>query len=683
MIVPQYQVGGNTAVTPEEIVDIIPEQEAEDQRIQQSEQNYLNELEANSQKRIANEEKMWGQLGDLSTTIQGIVQKRRDKYIEDRKAQISFDVLTKGVSPELEAHFEGERELLFDTDLKTQEFAHKYEAETGDSLTANEFRNMSGWEKYHLAEEYARQKAKGYNEYFYKAYEDTTVTVIRDGQEVTIRNDQVMSPSEQAALDEKIKFNYARQFSGLNEALVAKIVKPEIDKYDDLRRTKQAAARENAYQLQQSEADKRFVEFGFATANPADGYNNAHKFAARYAAKNGTSISVGRIAFKDYLVDLVSENKITYPEAMSILYHEEQARDGSMKSMTSWKEWSDLPHDLAKAAEKGTQAKKDLEEANIAADLQVIRQQDNLTNQQKAQMMDVYRQKYDGYVPSEIQGALAGHLDDDRARDMLKQADRYQGGVYDFQLANVSTDVYNEYKDKIIGTSAMTAGSSDAKKASALIKAYTNEGTGDQFGETDAKSVEWITLNGNLTEVFNDAYEAQYMRNGQIVSTPQEAFKAGMRAVEEVIGNAGKVRELMNTDYEAGSDDYERSIRVAMGQAGGGKWKKNKITSSPTIDKELLDWSQSPLKQTKDLPQYIKDVARRVGISPFDLAQSQLKYLQEDYKPEKSKEQDPDVSRLIYFHPTPSRITRARILSESKGEETNIYNTKALRRDDM
>ena len=681
-LVPQYQVGGNTAVTPEQIVDIIPEQEAEDQRIQQSEQNYLNELEANSQKRIANEEKMWGQLGDLSTTIQGIVQKKRDKYIEDRKAQISFDVLTKGVSPELEAHFEGERELLFDTDLKTQEFAHKYEAETGDSLTANEFRNMSGWEKYHLAEEYARQKAKGYNEYFYKAYEDTTVTVIRDGKEVTINNETVNSPSEQAALDEKIKFNYAKQFSGLNEALVAKIVKPEIDKYDELRRTKQATERENAYQLKRQESDKRFIEFGFATANPADGYNNAHKFAARYAAQNGTSISVGRMAFKDYLVDLVSENKITYPEAMSILYHEEQARDGSMKSMTSWKEWSDLPHDLAKAAEKGTQAKKDLEEANIAADLQVIRQQDNLTNQQKAQMMDVYRQKYDGYVPSEIQGALAGHLDDDRARDMLKQADRYQNGVYDFQLANVSTDVYNEYKDKIIGTSALTPGSSDAKKASALIKAYTNQGTGDTFGETDAKSVEWLTLNDNLTEVFNEAYQAQYMRNGQVVSTPQEAYKAGMRAVEEVIANDGKVRELMKPDFEAGSDDYERSIRVAMGQAGGGKWKKNKITSSPTIDKELLDWSQSPLKQTKDLPQYIKDVARRIGISPFDLAQSQLKYLQEDYKPEKSKELDPNISRLIFFQPTPSRITRARISSES-GDDLSIYNNPALVKSDI
>tara|TARA_B100000902_G_scaffold3692_1_gene4733 strand:+ start:5973 stop:8024 length:2052 start_codon:yes stop_codon:yes gene_type:complete len=681
-LVPQYQVGGN-AVTPEQIVDIIPEQEAEDQRIQQSEQNYLNELEANSQKRIANEEKMWGQLGDLSTTIQDLVQKKRDKYVEDRKAQIAFDVLTKGVSPDLEAHFEGTRELLFDTDLKTQSFAQKYEAETGDSVTANEFRNMSGWEKYYLAEEYARQKAKGYNEYVYKAYENTSVTVIRDGKEVTITNDDVMSPSEQAALDEKIKFNYARQFTGLNETLVAKIVKPEIDKYDDLRRKKQAAARENAYQIQRNEADKRFVEHGFVTANPADGYDNAHKFAARYAAQNGTSLAVGRIAFKENLINLVSENKITYPEAMSILYHEEQARDGSMKSLTSWKEWSDLPQELAEAAQKGTKAKLAQKQADIAADLQVIKSQEDLTNQQKSQMMEVYRQKYGGYVPSEIQGALAGHLDDDVARDMLKQANRYQGGVYDFQLADVSTEVYNEYKDKVIGTSAMTPGSSQNKKASALIKAYTNQGTGDTFGETDAKSVEWLTLNDNLTEVFNEAYEAAYLRNGQVVNSPEEAYKAGMRAVEEVIGNAGKVRELMSSDYEEGSDAYEKSIRVGMGQAGGGKWKKNRITSSPTIDQELLEWSKSPLTLTKDLPQYIKDVARRLGISPFDLAQSQLKHIEEDYKPKESKEQDPNISHLIYYQPTPSRITRARIYSDSNGEETSIYNNKALIRDDI
>jgi len=299
------------------------------------------------------------------------------------------------------------------------------------------------------------------------------------------------------------------------------------------------------------------------------------------------------------------------------------------------------------------------------------------------QMMDIYRQKYDGYVPSEIQGALAGHLDDDVARDMLKQANRYQNGVYDFQLANVSTEVYNEYKDKLIGNNAMTPGSAQHKKAAQYIKAYTNEGTGDQFGETDAKSIEWLNLNDNLTEVFNTAYQAHYMRNGQVVSTPEEAYDAGMRAVEAIIANDGKVRELMKSDYEDDGDEtYERNIRIAMGQAGGGKWKKNRITTSKQIDQELLEWSATPLKRTQDLPQYIKDLARRIGISPFDLAQSQLKYLQEDYKPEKSKELDPNISRLIFFQPTPSRITRARISSES-GDDLSIYNNPALVKSDI
>ena len=83
----------------------------------------------------------------------------------------------------------------------------------------------------------------------------------------------------------------------------------------------------------------RMIELGFATANPEDGHQLAHDWAARYAARNRTTIGAGRIAFKENLVDLVSQNKITYPEAMSIVNHEITARDGSTKTMTSWKEW--------------------------------------------------------------------------------------------------------------------------------------------------------------------------------------------------------------------------------------------------------------------------------------------------------------------------------------------------------
>ena len=85
------------------------------------------------------------------------------------------------------------------------------------------------------------------------------------------------------------------------------------------------------------------IAVGFSTANPEDGHQLAHDWAARYAARNRTTISAGRIAFKENLIDLVSQNVITYPEAMSIVNHEITARDGSTKTMGSWKEWSGLP----------------------------------------------------------------------------------------------------------------------------------------------------------------------------------------------------------------------------------------------------------------------------------------------------------------------------------------------------
>ena len=299
-MIPNYQITGQS-VTPQEILDVVPEQEASDRAIQQSEERYLQQLEQNSADRVKNTEKMYEGLATLSSKVGDIIKKKQDKHRSDREAQISLDIMTKGVSPELEARFRGEESALFDDDLATQEFASKYESETGDSITAQEFRNMAGWEKYMVAKQYALQKAKDYDQYVYDAYETTKIDVVRDGQQVSVGHMDNLSPSEQAGLDEKIKFEYARQFAGLNEALVATVVKPEIDKFDAKRRKEQAIRRETAYQLQVQESDSKMIEVGFATANPADGHQLAHDWAARYAARNRTSINVGRIAFKENL----------------------------------------------------------------------------------------------------------------------------------------------------------------------------------------------------------------------------------------------------------------------------------------------------------------------------------------------------------------------------------------------
>ena len=682
-MIPNYQISGQS-VTPQEVLDVIPEQEASDRAIQQSEERYLQQLEQNSADRVRNTEKMYEGLATLSSKVGDIIKKKQDKHRSDREAQISLDILTKGVSPELEARFRGEESALFDDDLATQEFASKYESETGDSITAQEFRNMAGWEKYMVAKQYALQKAKDYDQYVYDAYETTKIDVVRDGQQVSVGHMDNLSPSEQAGLDEKIKFEYARQFAGLNEALVATVVKPEIDKFDAKRRKEQAIRRETAYQLQVQESDSKMIEVGFATANPADGHQLAHDWAARYAARNRTSINVGRIAFKENLVDLVSENKITYPEAMSIVNHEIEARDGSTKSMTSWKEWDGLGEDLAEAAKKGTAAREEKKSNEIAGDLQVIKSMDNLTNDQKMQLYAVYKDKYDGYVPSKLQGALRGHIDDEAAEDMIQESIRYQGGVYDFELANVSTEMFNKYKDKLIESGSTVPGTDAHKKANAWITTYTNEGTEETFAETDAKSPAWMSLNESLTELYFSTYKDTLYRNGQKVATEAQADLAARNAIQQAVGNPEVLKQFMNTDFsDDGDETYNRLMQVSMTQSGGGGWRNTKITANKEIDTALVRWYKTPLKQSKDIPSYYKDLAMRIGVNPIDLANSQVKYLIEDEVKEDKKEEkyNDNILNLIYKFPTRERITRARLEAEGSGDQnvkTSIYNRTAL-----
>ncbi len=679
-MIPEYQIS-NKRVVPEQILDVIPEQEKSDNAIQASEERYLQSIQQNNIDEARNTEKTWGQIAGLSTTLGNYLQKKQEKHRQDREAEISLEILTRGVSPELEAQFKGERDKLFEDDLATQEFASKYESETGDSITANEFRKMAGWEKYMVAEQYALEKAKDYDKYVYDAYETTKIDVVRDGKEVSVGHLDNLSAAEHAALDAKIKFEYAKNFAGLNEALVATVVKPEIDKFDENRRKKQAVKREENYQAQVKASDSRMIAVGFVTANPADGHQLAHDWAARYAARNNTTISAGRTAFKENLVDLVSQNVITYPQAISIVNHEITARDGSTKTMSSWKEWSGIEGELVDAAELGSKAREERKEANIAADLQVIRENDNLSNDAKAQLMTYYKDKYDGYVPTEISDALRGHLDDNVAEDMIKNSLRYNGGVYDYEMANVSTEVFNKYKDKIIPSGALNPGTADYKKAQNLIKSYTNQGTNETFGETDIKSVEWITLNGNLEEIFNEAYRDAYIRDGKIVGTPQDAFKAGQLAIKEAVEDNGRRRELMKPDLDPSDDSYSRKIQLNLEQGSGGKWKKRKLDVDLKTQDELVRWSETPLKQAKDVPDYYRDLARRMGVNPVDLANQQLKYINTEKEGEKGEvkgatdgkeetkledQYDDKFLELIYKFPTKASIIQAKIIDASQ-----------------
>ena len=369
---------------------------------------------------------------------------------------------------------------------------------------------------------------------------------------------------------------------------------------------------------------------------------------------------------------------------MSIVSHEITARDGSIKTMTSWREWDSLGEELADANVKAQSAKTEERNADIAADVEIIKSLQNPTNEQKMQLMAVYKQKYDGYIPSDIQGALKGHIDDDVAEEMLQESIRYQGGVYDFELANVSTELFNKYKDKLIVAGSSVPGTDDHKKANEWITSYTNTGTEEKFGETDAKSPEWLSLHESLHELYFTTYKNTLYKGGVKVSTEADADRAARLAVQQAVGDPNTLRRMMSVDFsDDGDETYNRMMQVSMTQSGGGKWRKNKITSNAEVDAGLIAWHNTPLKQAKDIPSYYKDLAMRMGINPVDLANSQLRYLvDEDVKVDEEKQEyNQKILNLIYKFPTREKITRARLEAEGAGDQnakTSIFNRKAL-----
>ena len=120
-MIPKYDITGQS-VTPQEVLDVVPEQEKSDKAIQASEERYLQQLEQNNADRVRNVENMYEGLASLSSTVGDILKKKQEKHRQDREAQIKLDILTRGVSPELEARFRGDRANLFDDEVSTPRY---------------------------------------------------------------------------------------------------------------------------------------------------------------------------------------------------------------------------------------------------------------------------------------------------------------------------------------------------------------------------------------------------------------------------------------------------------------------------------------------------------------------------------------------------------------------------------
>ena len=706
MAIPEYQIQ-QQSITPEEILDVVPELGKANQKAQASEEAYLNELERNNQRSLDNFQRNWEGLAGISSTFADLLAKKEEKFRKDRANVLAYKFATEGIAPELEAEWRGDREELYEDSLKVEEFAGKVE-EAGDPITADQFRGMAKWEQFIIKEEWARSLARSYPEYRLNALKTTTITVVRNGQEIEIGGgltDPQGKPlvpetiAEREALEAKIKFEFARKFSdeNLGEALIATVVKPELDAYDNFRRRKQIGEREEDREAWLNQRDEDLITKGFITANQSDGYNNAHRFSEQFSVNRQTTVQAGRLAFKKTLMSLVESNDIDPVKVGPMITYKEEANDGSMKSMTSWKEWEDLPELLAEASVKAKQA--ELGDVNNEINLDEMKIRANLgklTNDQKAITRKFYKDKYKEYgydvLPNRLQSALAGHEEDRFAKERLETTLRRQGDIlWDYQLANVSNDIYNTYSGKVRGTSALTPGTADAKLASEYIKAAANKTASLQVGENIPATAPWLNAHLALTNEFNKVYRSKlYDEEGNQIASTDFAFNEAKEHIDKLAENEDKRDWLLSGDFDEDSDNASHMNEVRGAEIGAsGKWKYTILPTTANDQKNLKIWGKDPEPKASNLPDYYLNVGQRLHISPYDLAQSQLSLITNGEVKIKDREKhdienDDKRVRLIFGFPTRSRQTRAvidyglEVSGQEQNAKTSIYNKQAI-----
>ena len=204
------------------------------------------------------------------------------------------------------------------------------------------------------------------------------VTVNRNGQLVQIKYADAQNQAEQDAINAKIKFNFGKRFNGMNEVLIADVVKPEIDKVDESDRQEANRKRQEAI-IQARKDDEEFdIETNFVTADPARGSQYALDWVEEHEFEYGGRAGA-RTAFADHLVKLVKEGRISLGEAQSIVGHKFRGNDGSIKTLTSWTQWRDLDGRLLDAHSDAMTLEEDRQEAEIEGLVEQLKSSDDYT----------------------------------------------------------------------------------------------------------------------------------------------------------------------------------------------------------------------------------------------------------------------------------------------------------------
>ena len=606
--------------------DVVTEQEKSNARILESEERFLDEMNARDDALVEKTRSEWESLSNLSSSFAGWMEKKAEKDKKEKMQKGSYLALISPASPEtIKALIDKENGLL-DSHLKINEIANRIEETTGSYELAQSFRNLSGWEQYSYVKASLTKAAGGYSDFKNEA-KATTFIKGPNGEQIGYNDNP-----NQAQLDElnaKVRFDFAAQFVGVNEELLSATVGPEILKIDsadneEARQNRDELAKESDKNLELTKVTSLFVD------DPAQSRLNVDAWITTNTTHYG-GLRGSRLAFRQHVYDLVANGKLDLVKAQAMVehleYHSGNKRD---ENLEVFQEFKGFGSDLIQANAEWQQKRLDVDKATVAANAEALRAEiDNqgtqLSVEQKQAYLKERREKYpDVPLNSDEQFILYGYKDDEVMRGELNQIVSTFGGITEKNLEFASPTIRKEFANELIpdAQQQLISINSLPEKDLKFITDMVAHGS-KNTGALDAKSLNYWALLTETERVFVQAYNTELA----VSKNPEFALAQANDAIKLKFDDTEWIDE--NSQYKMAdkNEEYKRKMIIAQKQVKPEtKGYATMLLEAPKDQKEALqEWAAEGGKGP--VPYYYQNLANDNNILPRELAWRQAKIM--------------------------------------------------------
>lgn len=656
-----YSFQGGT-FDPVDQVDVMPEQEADNARIERSEAEYFDALRKNDQREVDNTANLWKSLGKFSKSVEGFADEVYKKRKEEDMAKGAIAAVNSPYNYEDLNMLFNEEEYMKNQDIQLAKIGGEVEQETGRFTLGKEIRDMSGWELHSFKKNMLLREAGNYTEF--KRASRTTAFVTIDGEKVGY-GEGMRPPANDAeadGLDGKIRAEFVSRYGWASPVLLQATIKKEIDRVD----TADQQARNTEFDTKAKELRKTNERLDLVEnikADPSGGRSSVDHWVATNLHNYGNSKELTRRAFSDVLVSAVQEGDIPLHQALATVQHGILHR-GTKKTedMTIFKEWRDLESRLMEANTKYMDDTEDDRKNAMLADIEAFKTIENPTVATRADFVRGLNDKYPGMaIPDEGYNIVYGYKDDDQMEQYLERVAAGNGGVVtEKHLEGASPKIRNDWRTKTVADNQSQIGSV-ADLGTGQVKYVRNrvaETLDLVLGEGQTTSLEYDTLLRNT----NEAFVAEY---NLVLQAEKDPAKAKFMAEQKVISLLGnEAWRNKNTQRVYSNDDEGRikALNNAQSQIkpSTGNWRIIKLDVPSEEKEELQVWAENGGKGP--VPSYYAGLAYDNDIFPKELASAQAQvhgFEAPEFDTKALEKIPPNVLHLLK-KPTPVKIKIAK-----------------------